>query len=448
MNVGNLLDSVAELAPPSAFQFASENLEPAWIDEALAATGTASIRRRNLPAENVVWLVIAMALFRDRSIAAVVSHLGLARDRDTPDGRGTVASSAIAQARARLGDQPMKLVFEKTANAWALAAADEDRWNGLRVWALDGTSLKVADTEENDEHFGRPGSGRGRAGYPQARVVALNAPRSHLLGALAVGPWHKSEAALASELWDQVPDESVIIIDRNFLAYGNLHEFAERGRDRHWLIRAKKNTRWRVVRRLSDGDDLVELNISLKARKNNPQLPRVLRARAVRYQWPGFQPQVLLTSLLDPKAYPADQVRELYHERWEVELGFDEKKTHMLQRMESLRSKTPTGTLQEIWGIAIAYNVVRLMMAKVAKAVGVPPRRISFWNALLIIRNFAVNAWDVAPGTLPKLMQSLMRDLRLMVLPERKFRSNPRHVKIKMSGYKKNPGRSTPNLVK
>ena len=441
VSISGSLESVVALAPPTAFEFASENIPVEWVESSLAATGSASLRRRKLPADVVVWLVIGMALFRDRSITAVVAHLDLAEDRNSPDGHGTVDSSTISQARARLGSEPMKHLFALTSSAWAFAAADKDRWNGLAVYALDGSSLRVADTDENDKHFGRPASGRGVAGYPQARIVALDVPRSHLLAGFAVGPWSTSEAALADQLWGELPDDSVVTIDRNFLAYGKLHRLQQAGTNRHWLIRAKKNTRWKVVTRLGDGDDLVELNISSKARKEDPSLPRVLRARAVRYQRPGFQPQTLLTSLLDPKAYPAQQVSELYHERWEIEMGFDEKKTHMLERKESTRSKTVQGTLQEIWGIAIAYNIVRTMMLKVSERKGVEPRRISFWNSLLIIRNFLVSAWAVAPGSLPRLIDLMMRDIGVLLLPERRFRSNPRHVKIKMSNYKKKPAR-------
>lgn len=445
MSLAELAANLDTLEPPTAFKFAAEHLPAAWIEEALRATGTASVRRRKLPAEHVVWLAIGMAMFRDRSIAAVVSHLNLARDPADPHGRGaSVVRAAIAQARARVGDKPLAFLFEKTAHAWSYADADKHRWRGLAVFAVDGTTMNVADTPANEAYFGRPRNGKGAGGYPQARLVALSVPRTHAIAALAIGPCTTSEPALAAQLWDRVPERSVAILDRGFFSYTKLH-ILQQGAQRHWLTRAKSNLASANMRPLGEGDALVDLATARHTRKANPGLPDPFTVRAIRYQRNGFRPQTLLTSLLDPKAFPAAEIVALYHERWEIELGFDETKTHMLERKESLRSKMPAGTRQEIWGVAIAYNVVRRMMAEVADAAGVPPRRISFWNSLLAIRMLAYTAWDVAPGMLPTLLRTLQRDLSLMVLPERKARSSPREVKIKMSQYAKKPLRSFAN---
>lgn len=438
------LDAVSEVTPDSAFRFASEHIPKEWIEQSLKAAGVATIRRRKLPAESVVPLVIAMALFRDRSIPAVVSHLGLAQDPDDLSGRGASAvPGSIAEARARVGDKPLEHLFNHTARHWAFDAADRDRWHRLSVFALDGSTAAVADTPENEKYFGRSKSGRGDSAYPMVRFVALNVPRTHTLAALIPGPYATSETELARKIWEQIPNNSVTLIDRGFLAYATLYRLRRIGENRHWLTRAKKNLRWRIIQSLGPGDDLVEVEFSPESRKDDPSLPKTMQVRAIRYQRPGFKPQVLLTSLLDSSAYPAVEIIELYHERWEIELGFDEKKTHMLERKESLRSKTPTGVLQELWGVAIAYNVVRLIMADVAGKIGVPARRLSFWNSLLMIRNFALMAWHDAPGTLPKLLEAMKRDMRLLILPERRLRSNPRQVKVKMSKFKKKPLRTS-----
>jgi hypothetical protein len=439
MRFTKCIADVAVAATPEAFRFASENIDSGWIEEALAATGRESHRLRKLPAAIVVWLVIAMALFRDRSIAAVVSHLQLARDKEALDGRGTVAPAAIAQARARLGSAPVKVLFHKTADIWTAEAIDQERWNGLVVFAGDGTTVAVPDTPENHEHFGRPKSGRSIAGYPQVRVMALSLARSHLVADMAVGPCKTSEQELALDLWGRIPSNSVTILDRNFLAFGFLYRFGQGGEERHWLVRAKCNTRWKTVRSLGPGDELVELKLSSKSRKEDAGLPRTIVVRAIHYQRPGFRPQFLLTSLLDPTHYPAQEVVVLYHERWEIEIGFDEKKTHMLERKEALRSKKPGGVEQELWGLAIAYNLIRLMMARVAQKKGVPPRRISFWNSLLAIRAVGIAAWWVPAERLPDMLERLTAEMGLMVLPQRRGRSNPRVIKVKMSKFKKKP---------
>ena len=110
-----------------------------------------------------------------------------------------------------------------------------------------------------------------------------------------------------------------------------LHRLATSGTERHWLIRAKSNLKWRTLKRLGPNDEIVEILVSRKTRRDHPELPDPLQVRAVRYQRQGFRPQTLLTSLLDPATYPAAEIAELYHERWELELGFDEIKSPRAQ---------------------------------------------------------------------------------------------------------------------
>ncbi len=106
------------------------------------------------------------------------------------------------------------------------------------------------------------------------------------------------------------------------------------------------------------------------ARAANPSLPRRWEARAVRCQRRGFPPQVLLTSLVDAEGYPAAEIAAPYHERWEIELGYDEVKAEMLDRQEAIRSSRPAGIAQELWGIALAYNLVRLEMVRMQRRRG------------------------------------------------------------------------------
>ena len=133
---------------PSSGEFLPKfvaSLDPDWIDEALAATGTATIRRRRLPAEQVVWLVIGMCLFRDMSMRELVATLDLA----LPGSRGIrVAPSSIVQARHRLGDEPLRWLFERTASTWAHASARTHAWRGLALYGADGTTVRVPDSSQ------------------------------------------------------------------------------------------------------------------------------------------------------------------------------------------------------------------------------------------------------------------------------------------------------------
>lgn len=435
MDLGQRLEAVGDHTRSESFDVFRQHLDPAWIEAALKTTGTLSLRRRRLPAESAVWTIIGMALLRDRSIQEVVTHLGLALPAEGKP--ASVTGSAIIQARDRLGEKPLAALFAQIADHWVDRSADEHRWRGLRVYGVDGTTLRVPDTQENDEAFGRPKTGRGRSGYPQLRLVALMVLRSHELSSVAFGRYSDSEVTLAESLWSKVPDKSLILVDRGFISYKVFQDIRSAGSERHWLTRAKKNLKWAKLKRLGPNDDLVEIPINKSLRRKHPEMPPSMTVRAIRYQRRGFRSQLLLTSLLDHTAYPAAEIAELYHERWELELGFDEVKTHTLEREEALRSRTPERVRQELWGLAIGYNLVRLEMERAARKLKLPPTRISFRHSLMLIRTFLlVTAWASNPANLPRRLEDLHTEVALLVLPERRRqRSYPRAVKVKMSNY-------------
>ncbi len=293
-----------------------KHFDPVLIEEALAATGTATIRKRRLPAERTVWLMLGMSVMRDLPIAAVARQLDIALP--AADGSRTVASSALSQARARLGPEPMEWLYLRTAEEWAHRSAGADRWQGLGLYGVDGTTLRVADSVENRDHFGGSRSGKhegGRdereSGYPLMRLVVVMALRSHLLAAAAFGPYAVDERTYAASLWDTVPDNSLVLIDRNYLQSIVLVPLTSKGIERHWITRGKSNTKFRSIRYLGKGDELVEFEVRGEARRKDHSLPTHFDARAIRYQRKGYPPQLLLTSLLDEKRYPAAEIRAL-----------------------------------------------------------------------------------------------------------------------------------------
>jgi len=431
MVIERALAEVRAFTPP-AFDQVCRQLPVQWIDQALQATGTASIRRRRLPAEQVIWLVLGIALYRNESIDTVVAKLDLALG---PPER-SVAHSALVQARARLGAEPMQWLFERSAEVWSRASAEAHRWRGLSLYGIDGTTLRVADSPNNRARFGGAHGARGPSAYPLLRLVTLMVLRSHLLAGASIGPYTEAELHPAHALQSLIADHSLTIVDRNFLSAALLCGLQAEGTERHWLVRAKSNTRWQVITPLSAHEALVEMRVSSSARRAHPWLGKRWRVRAIGYQRPGGKPQVLLTSLLDAERFPAQELVALYHERWELELGYDEIKTQMLEREETLRSRTPDGVRQELWGVLLAYNLVRLEMERVAALAGVPPSRVSFELSLTLFRQLWMWGVRLSPGTLPRMLAALReRLLRLSILPPRRVRTYPRAVKIKMSNY-------------
>jgi hypothetical protein len=432
MRLGQALTAVADEVTTEQFQDLRRHIDPDWIEQGLHATGTASARNRRLPALHVVWLIIAMALFRTRAITDLVSKLNLAQ----PGKRSTVASSAVTKARKRLGADPMEWLFVTLGDLWGHQSAAQHRWLGLALYGMDGSTLRVADSKENARHFGYSKSRRGQSAYPLMRMVALMALRSHLLVAAVFGPYEISELAYAIDLWPVLPDFSLTVMDRCYVSAHVLLGLSQKGNNRHWLVRAKKNLRWSVLRRLGPKDYLIEMKVSKQARTQHPELPKLWVARAITYQRKGFRPQILLTSLVDETAYPAKEVATLYHLRWELEMGLNEVKTELLLQKESLRSKCVALVYQEMWGILLAYNLVRLEMERVAKEANVEPTRISFIATLRLMTDEWLWHALAAPGAVSQRLSHLRASIYILILPPRRSkRRYPREVKIKMSNY-------------
>lgn len=435
MQLHQALDCIASFPPPEEFSQFAQDVPAEWIEQALSATGTATLRKRRLPVEQVPWLVIGMALYRDRPITDIVNKLDLAMPSPLSP---TVAPSAVVQARDRLGEAPMAWLFAKTADQWAHQEAGRDRWRGLALYGIDGTTMRVPDSEENRDHFELINGGhRGSSGYPVLRLTALMALRSHILAAASFGPYRRDERSYAKDLWPCLPNHSLVVVDKHYFAATTLIPLHRDGTNRHWLIRAKNNAKYQRVKRLGKHDELVEFKVSKDARQKDKSLPEKWVVRLIRYQRKGFQPQYLLTSMLDPDAFPADEIVDLYHERWELELGYDEVKTEMLDNIP-LRSKSVDRLRQEVWGLLIAYNLVRLEMARVADEAGVAPTRISFVAVFRMICDEWLWCAIASPGAIPRHLKNLRKKVSLFVLPPRRSeRSYPRAVKVKMSNYKK-----------
>jgi hypothetical protein len=272
-------------------------------------------------------------------------------------------------------------------------------------------------------------------------MVWLMSVGDRLVVDVAFDAFKTSEQALADRLWDSMPGPSMVILDRGFVNYEILSGTTSPALGRHFLVRMRRDLQVRELEELPDGSVRAEM---VRPAAYDGNVPERIPGRVVAYQHDGGEPGRLFTTLLDHEQYPAVELVRVYHERWEVELAFDEFKTHMLERKEALlRSVKPEGIEQELWGAVLLYNLVRHEINKVATAREVPPARISFRSSLLLMRNFwEVVAWRSRPGNVPKYLSEFHSTLDVLLLPPRRTaRRFPRHVKIKMSNYARNRGR-------
>ena len=375
---------------------------PGLVDEVIAEVGRTEQRHRSLPARVMAYFSIGMALFSEGSYADVLAQLtdGLSWASGWQESYSPPSKSAIFQARVRLGSEPLAALFERVAKPIGGEEAPGVWLAGRRLVAIDGTCLDVADTIANTTHFGRPGVNKGeQAAFPQARIVALAECGTHAVFAAEIGKYSQSEATLTEPLLDRLKPGMVLLADRGFFSYALWRKAIGTGADLLWRVRTDQaGPKPTHVEDLVDGSWLAHLRRATpaSARLAEPMLVRVVdytiddgRENHTTYR--------LFTTLLDPVEIPAADLAAAYTQRWEIELAFDELKTHQRGPRTVLRSKSPDLVLQEIWGHLCCHYAIRALMTQAATHAGRDPDRVSFVAALRITRQTLAHPGDFPP---------------------------------------------------
>lgn len=416
------------------FNCAFQAIDTQWIEEALFATEKASVRRRRLPAQQAVWLIIMMGLMRNMSIKQVCRTLDLALQSKQNNDYSPVAPSVLTDCRKRLGESPLAYLFKTSSMAWLKAALSQKNKIGLHVLSTDGTIFRSQDTPENRAAFGF--ISKKNIVYPQLRMVGLMSTHSRMMLGAAFDSCSVGEETLAKKLLHDIPNQSLTLFDRCYFSADLLLSWENSGENTHWLMPVKRRQRYEIITRYSENDLLIEMPISPQARAKNPTLPATWKARMVCYQKPKGEIKGFITSLLDPKQYTMTDLLSIYWQRWEIEEGFGEIKCNQLQGEITLRSRFPEGVRQELWGVLLGYNLIRLEMVAIAGEAKVLPTRISFTAAISIIDS-QVRSYALSPdGTIPKKLVLMRQYVKPFILPDkRKHRTFPRSVLYIPSRY-------------
>lgn len=353
----------------------------------LAATGTESQRQRALPAQVVVYYVIALSLYLHVSCREVLRCLmsGLHWLRDPRLACPVVGKSGISQARSRLGVEPIKKLYEETVRPLATRQTRGAWYRRWRLVSLDGSTLDVCDTTENEHAFGRPSASRGRSAFPQLRLVSLVENGTHVLFAAQVAGYRTGETTLAHHAIEGLQKGMLCLADRTFFGFALWTKAHARGA--HLLWRVKKNVRLPCLKRLRDGSYLSKIYRSQKDRRHDRdgRLVRVVEYTLVGV--PDAEPLYrVVTTMLDPEQAPAEELAALYHERWEIETAFDELKTHLKGSRIVLRSKTPVLVIQEYYGLLLAHFAIRGLMHEAALRADRDPDELSFLHAVRVVQ--------------------------------------------------------------
>jgi len=374
------------------------------VDEVIDAAGARERRRRVLPAWLTLYFTLALALFMDRGAARVMRKLaGVLAWAERGVTVKVPSEEALSNARARLGAEPLRLLFLKAAGFVAPAGAPGAWWRGLRLVSLDGTTLDAQDEQANWERFGGPSTRtpegkRLRGAFPQVRLVALAECGTRALVAAVHGAYSAGEKTLARELIGKLGEGMLCLADRNFACWELWHDAAATGAQLLWRIGASFTLP--VVEVLPDGTYLSRLKTPRRLRKDGAEdiTVRVIEYRLEDEQGNVTETFTLITTLLDPGAAPARELAELYRARWEIETALGSLKAQVKGPGVVLRSKTPDGVVQEIWALLCAYHAVRELISAAAALAREDPLRICFVNALDVVRSPVGNPGSFSPS--------------------------------------------------
>jgi hypothetical protein len=369
------------------------------IGPVLSSTGKSSIRQRDLPAQVVVYYVIALALYMQSSYCEVLRCLLEAVQwlRDPSLGVRVAGKSGISQARTRLGWEPLRQLHDELVKPVAVRSTRGAWYRSWRLISLDGSTLDVADEKANEDAFTRPAASRGSSAYPQIRFVSLVENGTHVLFGSQMDSYRTGEITLAKAVLPRMRSGMLCLADRNFFGF-ELWQLA-RGTGADLLWRMKKNMRMACEKRLPDGSYLSHVYPSERdwRHKTNGQLLRVIdyRLEGIEDSEPIYR---LATTILDAAKAPAGELAALYHERWEIETAFDELKTHLRGARIVLRSKTPDLVRQEFYGLLMAHFAIRGLMHEAALQADEDPDRLSFLHAVRVIRRKIASYGAIPPS--------------------------------------------------
>jgi hypothetical protein len=425
---------LAQVYPPEVIQRCVGQSQP-W------ASKVRRVRQSTLLA--LVLFVIGMGLWSRLAQRLVWDKLvGKLSALHPADPQSQLSASAVSGRRKALGSQGLQALMQECCQVLAQPQTMPSAFFGrYRLMAIDGTLFNTADTPANEAAFGRSSNQYGKGAYPQVRCVLLAECGSHATVALEISRYEVSEVHGAHRLLDELGRDTLVLVDAGIISGGLLEHARQRGAH---VLGALEAGVWEHLpgqRRLADGSVLAWVG---PTRPSHAQYPvrRGLWVRIISYRVTderlGEVGQVyrLVTTLLNPRVAPALALIGLYHERWEIELVIDEMKTHERVQRKVLRSKTPAGVRQELYGLFLAHYAVRVHMAQAAVEAELDPDRLSFTDGLFVLTELLDLALILEPEATELLLRRLREQMARQVLPPRHLRVNRREVKQVYNKYK------------
>ena len=399
----------------------------------------------------VVWFVLAMSIRRDLNYPQTLNWMisGFRWiQKVVPPSPSIVKEGALTHARVRIGSNVFKHLFYKIVGKLGALKAD---FHGLSTVLFDGTCATMPDSKENTHKFGKASSRKGSAAFPQVRIMSLMAMSARVILDVAYAPYRgkkTGERALLEKIVNRIHRTDLLfVMDAGLYAFNIIQDFAQRGQ--YFIIKVPSHVKLKFVDGLPDGSFIARVSEKIEdfdkplTRSGRKHWKTVsLTVRVIRIHIPGFQPFALMTNIFD-QDISAHEMALHYHKRWDIEIAYDEIKTHQCARLQgqtptTFRSKRPDLVEQELYATLIMYNSIRLMIAQAAEEHGKDPRFVSFLDSL----HHIVEAAPLMAIEGEKQMESSYSYL-LKVIGHasidrpRRQRTNPRVIKTKISKFER-----------
>lgn len=391
--------------------------------------------------ENAFWLFLLQVFSGSKSCAEMVAWYGAWRASrglsvPSPD------TGAYCKARGRLPIEDVRALEGEARKHMAAAEDPRGLWQGHRVRLADGTWLSMPDTPGNQQTFPQPRSQKPGCGFPSMHLVVMFSLYTGAIVDFAVGTLHTAERTLFRSLWDTLAEGDIVLTDRGFCSYADCYQLSQRRV--HWVMR-KHQSRTKgvtLVKKLGKNDLLVQwhkpkVRPKWMTREEWKAMPETMAVReiTVHVNIPGFRSRkiAVVTSLLDPCAYPAKAFAELYRRRWNAELHLRDIK--ISQGMDILRCQSPEMVEKELLMHVLAYNLTRMLMGRAAGQHNLPPTRLSFMTSLYTLRHWQGLFAAASHGEIERLMNELLEHLGRARIPLRPNRVEPRARKRRPKAY-------------
>jgi hypothetical protein len=410
-------------------------ISPELVEQALAQTDKLTKRACILSNQVMIWVVLAMGLFTELPIRQVFKAC-----RRLRRGENSPARSSLCVARQRLGSEPIVVLHRLVVRPLATPDTPGAFYRNLRKVAIDGTVLNVPDCEAH-QHLGRSSGGRGEGAFPQVRKVSLVELGTHVELAFVYGGCKESERSLVEQLWQYIPEDALLIEDRGFFSFDHWKSLHDKCR---LLVRIQKSMVFTPIKTYADGSFLAKVYRSSWHRDIDKDgiFVRVIEYKLDDPQRVGHdETHRLMTNLMNPEEYPAEELIAEYHERWEEEIVFDEQKTHQdprrAEKTTNLRSETTDGLRQELYALSLAHFVIRALMLEAATKVKMDVDRLSFKGSFQILKARLPECDPSNEATFSEWYAAVLWEISRERIPPRRNRINPRVIKQKMSRWKK-----------